>query len=75
MEEAPSEERCTALPQRYPATRPSAMYAELRRTEETMRGTDVNGPTAAIRSVAKLHNELLSCGSLYNMKFSPAELS
>ncbi len=43
--------------------------------QSPMRGTDVNGPTAAIRSVAKLHNELLSCGSLYNMKFSPAELS
>ena len=43
--------------------------------QSPMRGTDVNGPTAAIRSVAKLHNELLSCGSLYNMKFSPEELA
>ena len=42
--------------------------------QSPMRGTDVNGPTAAIRSVAKLHNELLSCGSLYNMKLSPEEL-
>ena len=43
--------------------------------QSPMRGTDISGPTAAIRSVSKLHNELLSCGSLYNMKFSPAELS
>ena len=50
-------------------------YMPLADGQSPMRGTDVNGPTAAIRSVAKLHNELLSCGSLYNMKFSPAELS
>ena len=43
--------------------------------QSPMRGTDITGPTAAIRSVSKLHNELLSCGSLYNMKFSPAELA
>ena len=43
--------------------------------QSPMRGTDISGPTAAIRSVSKLHNELLSCGSLYNMKFSPAELA
>ena len=50
-------------------------YMPLADGQSPMRGTDVNGPTAAIRSVAKLHNELLSCGSLYNMKFNPAELS
>ncbi|MDD3337565.1 MAG: pyruvate formate lyase family protein [Lachnospiraceae bacterium] len=43
--------------------------------QSPMRGTDMNGPTAAIASVAKLHNELFSCGSLYNMKFSPEELA
>ena len=43
--------------------------------QSPMRGTDVSGPTAAIASVAKLHNELFSCGSLYNMKFSPEELA
>ncbi len=43
--------------------------------QSPMRGTDVSGPTAAIASVAKLNNVLLSCGSLYNMKFSPADLS
>ncbi|MCI7094146.1 MAG: hypothetical protein MR940_10235 [Lachnospiraceae bacterium] len=43
--------------------------------QSPMRGTDTNGPTAAIKSVAKLHNELLSCGSLYNMKFNPEELA
>ena len=50
-------------------------YMSLADGQSPMRGTDVSGPTAAIRSVAKLHNELLSCGSLYNMKFNPAELS
>ncbi|WP_343250686.1 pyruvate formate lyase family protein [Diplocloster hominis] len=43
--------------------------------QSPMRGTDVSGPTAAIASVAKLHNELFSCGSLYNLKFSPEELA
>jgi len=42
--------------------------------QSPMRGTDIKGPTAAIASVAKLNNILLSCGSLYNMKFSPADL-
>ncbi len=49
-------------------------YMSVADGQSPMRGTDVNGPTAAIASVAKLHNELLSCGSLYNMKFSPEEL-
>lgn len=50
-------------------------YMSVADGQSPMRGTDINGPTAAIASVAKLHNELFSCGSLYNMKFSPEELS
>ena len=50
-------------------------YMSVADGQSPMRGTDVNGPTAAIRSVSKLHNELFSCGSLYNMKFSPEELA
>jgi len=42
--------------------------------QSPMRGTDTNGPTAAVNSVAKLKNVLISCGSLYNMKFPPSEL-
>jgi formate C-acetyltransferase len=42
--------------------------------QSPMRGTDTRGPTAAVNSVAKLKNILLSCGSLYNMKFPPTEL-
>jgi pyruvate formate-lyase/glycerol dehydratase family glycyl radical enzyme len=38
------------------------------------RGTDETGPTAAVRSVAKLDNYLLSGGAIYNIKFSPALL-
>lgn len=49
-------------------------YTAVADGQSPMRGTDVNGPTAAIASVAKLNNVLLSCGSLYNMKFSPADL-
>lgn len=49
-------------------------YTAVADGQSPMRGTDVNGPTASIASVAKLNNILLSCGSLYNMKFSPAEL-
>jgi formate C-acetyltransferase len=50
-------------------------YTAVADGQSPMRGTDVKGPTAAIASVAKLNNILLSCGSLYNMKFSPADLS
>ena len=50
-------------------------YMSVADGQSPMRGTDVSGPTAAIASVAKLHNELFSCGSLYNMKFSPEELA
>jgi formate C-acetyltransferase len=38
------------------------------------RGTDSHGPTAAIKSVSKLDNYLLSGGAIYNVKFSPALL-
>lgn len=42
--------------------------------QSPMRGTDIKGPTAALKSVAKLQNILLSEGSLYNMKLLPADL-
>jgi pyruvate formate-lyase/glycerol dehydratase family glycyl radical enzyme len=42
--------------------------------QSPMRGTDIKGPTAATASVSKLNNVLLSCGSLYNLKFSPDDL-
>lgn len=50
-------------------------YTAVADGQSPMRGTDISGPTAAIASVSKLNNILLSCGSLYNMKFSPADLS
>lgn len=49
-------------------------YTAVADGQSPMRGTDVSGPTAAIASVAKINNILLSCGSLYNMKFSPSDL-
>ena len=39
------------------------------------RGTDVNGPTAASNSVAKLDHFIASNGTLYNMKFSPSAIA
>lgn len=39
------------------------------------RGTDVNGPTAASNSVAKLDHFIASNGTLYNMKFSPSAVA
>ena len=38
------------------------------------RGTDVKGPTAAVKSVAKLDHVLADNGSLLNQKFNPAVL-
>lgn len=38
-------------------------------------GKDVNGPTAACNSVAKLDHEIASNGTLFNMKMSPSALS
>jgi len=49
-------------------------YTAVADGQSPMRGTDTGGPTAAIASVAKINNILLSCGSLYNMKFCPADL-
>lgn len=49
-------------------------YTPVADGQSPMKGTDVNGPTAAIRSVSKINNVLLSCGSLYNMKFNPSDL-
>lgn len=42
--------------------------------QSPMRGTDKSGPTASLASVSKLNNILLSCGSLYNLKFLPEDL-
>lgn len=42
--------------------------------QSPMRGTDTLGPTASVRSVAKLRNILLSEGSLYNIKLLPNDL-
>ena len=38
-------------------------------------GTDVNGPTAACNSVAKLDHMIASNGTLFNMKFHPSALA
>jgi formate C-acetyltransferase len=38
-------------------------------------GRDVNGPTAAAKSVAKLDHEIASNGTLFNQKFLPTALS
>lgn len=42
--------------------------------QSPMRGTDMQGPTAAVNSVSKINNVLLSEGSLYNMKLLPQDL-
>ncbi len=39
-----------------------------------VQGTDLNGPTAVINSVAKLPNEKVAAGQLLNMRFSPSSL-
>ncbi|AOV96691.1 formate C-acetyltransferase [Edwardsiella hoshinae] len=39
-----------------------------------MRGQDMQGPTAVLKSVSKLDNVLLSNGTLLNVKFTPATL-
>ena len=49
-------------------------YTPVADGQSPMKGTDTNGPTAAIRSVSKINNILLSCGSLYNLKFNPSDL-
>ena len=41
----------------------------------TYAGTDVNGPTAACNSVAKLDHMIASNGTLFNMKFHPSALA
>src|SRR5699024_10210320 len=40
-------------------------------TTSPMHGSDTNGPTAALNSVGKLPNILLSGGTLYNMRVDP----
>jgi len=42
--------------------------------QSPMRGTDFKGPTAALNSVSKINNILLSCGSLFNLKMVPEDL-
>lgn len=49
-------------------------YSSVADGQSPMRGTDKLGPTASIASVSKLNNILLSCGSLYNLKFVPEDL-
>ena len=49
-------------------------YTAVADGQSPMKGTDTSGPTAAIRSVSKINNILLSCGSLYNLKFNPSDL-
>jgi pyruvate formate-lyase/glycerol dehydratase family glycyl radical enzyme len=41
--------------------------------QSPMRGTDTQGPTATLSSVSRLNNILLSCGSLFNQKFTPED--
>ncbi|MDI6870182.1 MAG: formate C-acetyltransferase/glycerol dehydratase family glycyl radical enzyme [Bacillota bacterium] len=64
----PFGEVCGALPDGRLAGMPLADG------QSPMRGTDVKGPTAAVKSVARLNNLLLSGGSLYNLKFLPEHL-
>jgi len=40
--------------------------------ESPFRGTELNGPTAVIKSVSKLEHVLESGGSILNLKFNPA---
>lgn len=49
-------------------------YTSVADGQSPMRGTDTQGPTASIASVSKINNTLLSCGSLYNLKFVPEDL-
>ncbi len=42
--------------------------------QSPMRGTDTKGPTAAVQSVSKCKNIILSEGSLYNLKLLPQDL-
>ena len=37
--------------------------------------TDINGPTAAMRSVSRIDHSLMAMGTLYNMKFHPLSLN
>jgi len=39
-----------------------------------MQGTDVNGPTAVLKSISKINHELHTVGTLLNMKFDPSLL-
>ena len=41
-------------------------------TTSPMHGTDVNGPTASLKSVGKLPNVLVSGGQLLNLRIDPA---
>ena len=50
-------------------------WTPLADVESPFRGTDVNGPTAVIKSVAKLDHILLSGGAILNLKFSPNQFN
>ena len=56
-----------------PDGRPGGM--SLSDGQSPMRGTDTKGPTAAVRSVSRCNNLILSEGSLYNLKLLPQDLS
>jgi len=48
-------------------------WTPLADVESPFRGTDTNGPTAVIKSAAKLDHMLLSGGAILNLKFSPGQ--
>ncbi len=57
---------CGATPDGRKAGEPMADAAS------PARGTDVTGPTASVKSVAKLEHINCACGAVYNMRLHPA---
>lgn len=49
-------------------------YEPLADAESPYHGTDLNGPTAVLKSNAKLEHIYLSGGSILNLKFHPSSL-
>lgn len=49
-------------------------YTPVADGQSPMKGTDTNDLRRLIRSVSRINNVLLSCGSLYNLKFNPSDL-
>jgi len=50
-------------------------WTPLADVESPFRGTDTGGPTAVIKSAAKLDHILLSGGAILNLKFSPGQFN